>query len=467
MQGAIEALLTGIITRGLGPALFTVLMAAPGRKVARAQLKKIYVLDEHGEMTGEYILDPDCPIDYNDFLKTLPPDGIGDRDSLFVGEYVFTAFQSGKFVFVLLSRGHLAAEDVDWTALLLRAADSHLAHATSRSTPGRPSEPKADDKASSGREAKLLAKEKTLAEQEARLKADSANLAGRQEELNRQKEKLAELADYASRMQDTVASGVSRAMKTLEVAEQLNATQNVDPRKADSSAATDARQAFEEERKALLAQKDELEAKHREMSERIAQLENDTREAVSTLEKERSEVAARTADEEKTRREIETRVADLSQRFAAMAKERLVASHRPPTEPSDDVRKGMEGEKAELARERKFLQRRAIELLDREERVRDRETKGDERDRELVRRAGELTTREEDVERERTLIAQARPQALEVRPGTDDAQRDLDRRVKIIQQKALELLDREEKLRRRAAELEAMEARLSRGVTAE
>jgi hypothetical protein len=39
--------------------------------------------------------------------------------------------------------------------------------------------------------------------------------------------------------------------------------------------------------------------------------------------------------------------------------------------------------------------------------------------------------------------------------------------VKIIQQKALELLDREEKLRRRAAELEAMEARLSGRVTAE
>src|SRR5439155_1039967 len=99
--------------------------AAPARKAARAQLKTIYVLDDRGEMAGEYILDADCPIDYDDFLKVLPPEGIGDRDSLFVGEYVFTAFQSGKVVFVLLSRGHLASEDVDWTALLLTAADSH------------------------------------------------------------------------------------------------------------------------------------------------------------------------------------------------------------------------------------------------------------------------------------------------------------------------------------------------------
>jgi len=48
MQGAIEALLSGLVLRGLGPALSGILMAAPLKKVARAQLKKIYVLDERG-----------------------------------------------------------------------------------------------------------------------------------------------------------------------------------------------------------------------------------------------------------------------------------------------------------------------------------------------------------------------------------------------------------------------------------
>src|SRR5713101_7319628 len=115
MQGAIEALLSGLILRGLGPAVSGILQAA------RLRLKNISDLDERGEMAGEYILDSDCPIDYNDFLKVLPNEGIGDRDSLFVGEYVFTAFQSGKFVFVLLSRGQLTREDIDWTSLLLTA----------------------------------------------------------------------------------------------------------------------------------------------------------------------------------------------------------------------------------------------------------------------------------------------------------------------------------------------------------
>src|SRR5947199_7267348 len=173
MQGPMEALVTGILMRGFSPALTAVLMAAPSRKTARAQLKKIYVLDDRGEMTGEYVLDADCPIDYDDFLKVLPPEGIGDRDSLFVGEYVFTAFQSGKLVFVLLSRGHLASEDVDWTALLLTAADSHLA--AKGGTPVRGSESKVDsDKGLADREAAPNNEEKDIAETARKLKAEDA-----------------------------------------------------------------------------------------------------------------------------------------------------------------------------------------------------------------------------------------------------------------------------------------------------
>src|SRR5256712_11838545 len=373
MQGAIETLLSGLLIQGLRPALASILITAPMKKVGRAQLKKIYVLDERGEMAGEYVLDSDCPIDYNDFLKVLPDEGIGDRDSLFVGEYVFTAFQSGKFVFVLLSRGQLAPEDVNWTALLLTAADSHLASAATRPAPARAAEPKPDvDKGIAERDARLQAKEKSLAELEAKLKADAANLSGRQEELDRQKARLAALADYSTQLQDAVSKGVSRSAKTLEIAEQLATSSNEDSKKAESKASSDARQALEQERKALVAAKTELETRYREASARIAQLEKEAKDSVAFLERERAETGARSAEEEKTRREIESRVADLSQRFTSMAKERLVASHRPPREVSDEVRKAKEGGKSELARERKVLQRRAIEHLDREVPGRDR-----------------------------------------------------------------------------------------------
>src|SRR6266545_4375798 len=433
MLGAIETLLSGILVRGLSPVLRSVLMAAPLKKVSRAQLKKIYVLDEHGEMAGEYVLDADCPLDFNDFLKVLPNEGIGDRDSLFVGEYVFTAFQSGKFVFVLLSRGHLASEDFDWTGLLLTAADSHLSQSAGRTAAPRVAEARP-------------AADKALGEREAQLAA---------------------VADYSARMQDGVAQGVSRAVKSLEEAETVAAATRAESKKAESKATDDARLQLEQERKALQSAKADLETKYRDAIAENARLGKEAQEAVATLERERGETAAHAAEEEKTRHEIEIRVAELSQRFAAMAKERLVASHRPPGEPSDEVKKAVEGEKAELGRERKFLQRRAIELLDREERVRDREGRVDERERDLNRREEGLAARENDLERSKTLLAQARPQPPEVRAETDEAKKDIERRVKIIQQKALELLDREEKLRKRAAELEAMESRLSGRVPAE
>jgi chromosome segregation ATPase len=464
MQGPMEALVSGILTRGLSPALLTVLMAMPSRKVARAQLKKIYVLDDRGEMAGEYVLDADCPIDFDDFLKVLPPEGIGDRDSLFVGEYVFTAFQSGKLVFILLSRGALAREDVDWTALILTAADSHLTPA-GRAPPPRSPEKSDLDKAPGDRETRLNAKEKSLAELEAKLQADSANLQGRQEEVNRQKAGLAALADYVARMQDSVGRGISRATKALQMADQV-AKQSVEPKKGDAKGAAEARQSFDQERKALQSAKADLEARYREAEAQIAKFRKDANDAVAALDKERAEAAGRSANEEKTRKEIENRVSELSTRFATMAKERLVASQKASGE-TEEVRKVSEGEKGELARERKFLQRRAIELLDREERVRDRETKADEREHELARRSEDLTAREQDVARQKTLIAQAKTPAPDLRTQADEAKKDIERRVKIIQQKAMELLDREEKLRRRAAELEAMEARLSGRVEAE
>src|SRR5438046_9039808 len=183
--------------------------------------------------------------------------------------------------------------------------------------------------------------------------------------------------------------------------ELLASNQALDAKKADPKMTAEARQAFEQELKAIIAARNEPATRFSEPSAQIERIQQEAREAVGTLEKERKDVAARSVEEEKTRKEIEARVADLSQRFAAMAKERLVASHREPGSPqTDEVRKAHEGEKEELARERKFLQRRAIELLAREERVRDREAKSDEREDDLARRKAEWATREQDVGRQ-------------------------------------------------------------------
>jgi len=466
MPGVLETLVSGAILRGISPGLAALLMVAPLRKVARAQLKKIYVLNEMGDMAGEYVLDPDCPIDYADFLKVLPEQGIGDREALFVGEYVFTAFQSDKFVFVLLSRGQLAPEDIDWTALLLTAADSHLAQAAKGAAAPRPAETKSSadlERSLAEREARLDAKEKELMKVEVQVKAEEANLRGRGEELERQKGHLTALADYVAQMQQGTSLGIAKALQSLELSEQIASSGKEQAARADSAALGEARKQFEEERKALLISREDVEKKYREAAERIKQLETRLKEASEVLERERKEASQREADAEKMRAAIEVRVQELSQRFAQMAKERLVNSHRPADAASGATKSEIDAGKAELAKERKFLQRRAIELLDREERVRDRELKIDDREAALAKREEEVTARAAALEKMKVAVAPVSA----ANASADENRKDIERRVKIIQQKALELLDREEKLRKRAAELQALETRLGGRVTAE
>jgi hypothetical protein len=460
MQGFLGTLISDMVVGALGPGLAPILLAAPSRKFVRAQLKKVYVLNETGDMAGEYVLDPDCPIDYNDFLKVLPDQGIGDREVLFVGEYVFTAFQSGRFVFVLLSRGQLAPEDIDWTATLLTAADAHLAAQVSGTPPPRPPEPAKPspeaERALADRAALLDSREKDLAQLEVQVKGSEANLKGRAEELDRQKENLKALAVYVTQVQSGIASGVNRARQSLEMTEQLAASTAQNRRAADAEALADLRMQFDQERKALLVAKDELEGKYREATAEVQNLQRQVADAGATLEKEKADTAAREAEAERLRAQIEARVQELSQRFATMAKERLVNANKPAEGPAAPKPAGpdLDTAKAEVAKERKFLQRRAIEMLDREEKVRGREMAMDERETALAKREQALTARESAMAK----VPAPAPGA----PGdADEARRDIERRIKIIQQKALELLDREEKLRKRAAELEALETRLS------
>jgi chromosome segregation ATPase len=464
MQGLFETLAEAIFARALSPSLLPVLMAVAPKKGARAELKKIYVLDDAGDMAGEYVLDADCPIDYNDFLRALPDDGIGDRESLFVGEYVFTAFQSGRSVFVLLSRGQLSAEDFNWTSLVLNAAHAHAAK-TGRAGKPEPA-PSADaERALTEREGRLAARESELAQIEARLQADQANVRGRHEELERQKARLSALADYVTQMQQGFAQGVWRANQSGETWKALSAELKAKGRPDDARALADARGAFDAERRSLADAKASLEAKLRDAGERIQALEAAHKDAITALERERTETKQRDAESEKVREQIEARVADLSQRFAAMAKERLVASHKPTAEPSDAAKQAIELEKGQLAKERKFLQKRAIEILDQAEQTQVRQGKLDEREAALQRIEEELAARQEELKKARPAAAPAGPPGPP-KPDVEEARKDIDRRVKIIQQKALELLDREEKLAKRAAELKALEDRLSGKVAA-
>jgi len=103
----------------------------------------------------------------------------------------------------------------------------------------------------------------------------------------------------------------------------------------------------------------------------------------------------------------------------------------------------------QLERDRKMLQRRALELLDREEKLRTREQEhavATDNMTQVLRENDELRARLEAADKA------AAPQPFDAQA----AKREMDMRVKILQQKALDLLDREEKLRKKEEELRGL-----------
>jgi len=119
---------------------------------------------------------------------------------------------------------------------------------------------------------------------------------------------------------------------------------------------------------------------------------------------------------------------------------------RSPSGPSGDHE--LEEARGEIEREKQALQRRANEFLEREETLRDRETKVEEEGRRLAHAREELDRLRTEVE--------ATKAAPPVPFDHAEAKREIDQRVMILQQKAFDLLAREEQLKKRAEEIQAL-----------
>lgn len=136
-----------------------------------------------------------------------------------------------------------------------------------------------------------------------------------------------------------------------------------------------------------------------------------------------------------------------------------------------------EAMQAEVSKNMRFLQKKALDVLDREEKIRTRENQTEEQDRALEARAQVLEKKERALDAEREELAAQLEKAMQENKklkaklseaekagqsaiDTDEWKRDIENRVKIIQKKALELLDREERLRKKEEELKVLAAQL-------
>ena len=186
---------------------------------------------------------------------------------------------------------------------------------------------------------------------------------------------------------------------------------------------------------------DERDAHLKERERLLAEKEAFTRNAVDTL---RQAAETRIAD---LRAQLEAAQVQHDRDVEALATERdrprqeMEAIAKPPEEaPRPALDPALQADRRQLEVDRKYLQKYALDLIAREEAIRDREMKQEEEAQRLAGVREELETARAAVE-----AAKAAPPAADL----GAAKREIDQRVKILQQKAFELLAREEKLRER------------------
>ena len=168
---------------------------------------------------------------------------------------------------------------------------------------------------------------------------------------------------------------------------------------------------WEEHRKQLEAELDQLRAK------------------VSAAEEER-EAAKQLLEEERQRMREEM--------------ERIAASPKPAAMPQIDPR--LEKLQKQTEVDRKYLQKYALDLLERERKAQEIELAAEEM-------TDNLAEAQKEVESLRAQLLEARVAATTPTPEVEAQRREVDMRVKILQEKAMDLLSREEKLRMREAKI--------------
>ena len=303
-----------------------------------------------------------------------------------------------------------------------------------------------------GNQARLIAAQKELS-------AATETLKARQAGIDAEAARLAQAAtNVEARMADARARGTSAETKMDEVIERERVL-TTELQRAENLMEDLGRK--DEEIRAREKAAGSLEADLARRNAAAAQKEADLREGMQALESMRRELEAQLATAQQDRASAGTaREETLSLRSEA-----------------ERERARVEAMDKEVSKNMRFLQKKAVDVLDREEKVREREQALQETERTLGARSeileskerelevdhGEMLSKLEraqaDVERLKGKLAEAEKAAMPT-VKMEDWKKEIDNRVKIIQRKAMDLLDREEKLRKKQEELQTLAEQL-------
>jgi len=110
-------------------------MPEPQRKLSKARLLKMFVVDDDGNYGGEYTIDEECKVEFADVVKIVGNSQMTDMQSIPLDEFTVTAMHGSAMNLIAVSIGPLSTEELMWAKTTLTAAgDQSLRSTTSPKT---------------------------------------------------------------------------------------------------------------------------------------------------------------------------------------------------------------------------------------------------------------------------------------------------------------------------------------------
>lgn len=172
--------------------------------VPRVDHERIFVLDEQLGLVGEYALDDECPLEFEDLRRSIPAGGMRHLVAFFQGEYAFTPFRIEGLWFVVLTRGVPRSEERGSTGTLLAALRVHLPASLSGDLAAREAAVWKREREVDAREALLTRREQRVALFEADVKSVAGKLREIEANVRGREIRLDALREYALQMQRSI-----------------------------------------------------------------------------------------------------------------------------------------------------------------------------------------------------------------------------------------------------------------------
>ena len=167
------------------------------QKKTIAALQKLFIIDDQGNYVGEYAVDDECTIGFDDFVTAIGDMPMGDSQTVFIGESKATMLHGAKLSIIAISKGPLNSHDLTWAKATLIAVETCLAQQPEQKTETADSEETASDlkEISPDDDSRIELEEmrKKLQEVETQLEQERWSSAGKTEELRAKDDRLREM----------------------------------------------------------------------------------------------------------------------------------------------------------------------------------------------------------------------------------------------------------------------------------